>query len=162
PGAASKFCRTSSTNRNRRPRRAQPARSNSGSGTNPNRRRDQGGTDMLELNRSNTVRSLGLALLVAAAGCAHGGSKAVPSNGMAAASSAARPSGSAADHVTSGNDLLKQGKLDEAEHEFRLALDQDPNDVGGLAGLGQVEVARGRFSDALPHLEKATRASSQM
>jgi len=118
---------------------------------------------MLELNRSNTARSLGLALLVAAAGCAsHGGSKAVPSDGAAAAGSAARPVDSAASHVAAGNDLLKQGKLDEAEREFRKALDQDPNDVGGLAGIGQVDVARGRFAEALPHLERATRGSSQM
>ena len=118
---------------------------------------------MLELNRSNTARSLGLALLVLAAGCAsHGGTKAVSSDGTAATKSAARPAENAANHVAAGNDLLREGRLDEAEHEFRQALEADPNDIGGLAGLGQVEVARGRFSEALPHLERATRASSQM
>ena len=116
---------------------------------------------MLELNRSNPARSLGLALLVVAAGCAHGGSKAVPS-GTAAAGTATHPTESAGNHVAAGNDLLRQGKLDEAEHEFRLALEQDPNDTGGLAGLGQVLVARGRYSEAVPQLERATRASSVM
>ena len=34
--------------------------------------------------------------------------------------------------------------------------------LDAIAGLGQVEAARGDYSDALPHLERATRISSQM
>jgi len=119
---------------------------------------------MLEPNRSNAARSLGFALLLSAFGCAsHGGSRAVPRSGPEAmAEPKAKPAVSAESHVVAGNDLLRRGLLDEAEREFRLALETDPNDIGGLAGLGQVEVTRGRFSDAVPHLERATRVSGQM
>lgn len=65
-------------------------------------------------------------------------------------------------HVNTGSDLLQRGLLDDAEHEFRLALEADPNDLGALSGLGQVEAARGKFSEAVPYLERATRVSSQM
>lgn len=118
---------------------------------------------MLELNRSNPAHSLGLALLVALAGCAsHGGTKAVPGGETNASTASAHPAQSVGSHVADGNEYLRQGKLDDAEREFRLALQADPNDIGGLAGLGQVEVARGKYAEALPHLERATRASSQM
>jgi tetratricopeptide (TPR) repeat protein len=65
-------------------------------------------------------------------------------------------------HVAAGTDFLKKGLWDDAEREFRLALDADGNNLDALAGLGQVEVARGQFSEAVPLLERATRVSSQM
>jgi tetratricopeptide (TPR) repeat protein len=65
-------------------------------------------------------------------------------------------------HLTAGTDFLKRGLLDDAEREFRLALETDANNLDAIAGLGEVEAARGHYSQALPHLERATRVSPQM
>ena len=63
--------------------------------------------------------------------------------------------------VEAGNDLMKRGQLDEAEHSFRLALEAEPGSLEAEAGLGEVAVRRGQYSEALPLLERATRVSSQ-
>jgi len=98
-----------------------------------------------------------LIALLLAAGCAsHGSSKVAPAT-TAAAAPARR-----VDHVAAGNDLMSRNLLDDAEREYRLALEADPNDRGALAGLGQVNVLRGQYKDALPSLERATQISSQM
>src|SRR5262249_8355724 len=117
---------------------------------------------MLELHRSNTARSLGLALLFLAAGCAHGGSKAVPSDGTTAAKSAAHPAETAANHVTAGDENPKQRELGETGRGVRLPPGPDSDAPGGTPGAGRGAVAGGRYSEALPDLERATRASSQM
>jgi tetratricopeptide (TPR) repeat protein len=97
-----------------------------------------------------------LIALLLAAGCAsHGSSKVAPET--AAAGTPARP----VDHVAAGNDLMSRNLLDDAEREFRLALEADPNDRAALAGLGQVNVLRGKYQEALPSLERATQISSQ-
>ena len=98
-----------------------------------------------------------LIVLLLAAGCAsHGASKVAP-----AANSGAAPA-KAVDHVAAGNDLMNRNLLDDAEREYRLALESNPNDLAALAGLGRVGVAKGQYQQALPSLERATQVSSQM
>ncbi len=46
--------------------------------------------------------------------------------------------------VEAGNDLMKRGQYDEAEREFRLAIEVDPGSLEAVAGLGRVAVQRGR------------------
>ena len=97
-----------------------------------------------------------LIALLLAGGCAsHGSSKVAPATATAAPARRV-------DHVAAGNDLMSRNLLDDAEREYRLALETDPNDRGALAGLGQVNVLRGQYKDALPSLERATQISSQM
>ena len=102
------------------------------------------------------VPAMCLALAVLA-GCSHAPPSAKPE-------AAAAPSAQAAtvDHVKAGNEFLEKKLLDDAEREFRLALENDPNDLGAVSGLGQVSLARGQVREALPHLERATTISSQM
>jgi tetratricopeptide (TPR) repeat protein len=63
--------------------------------------------------------------------------------------------------VEAGNDLMKRGQYDEAEHSFRLALEAEPGSLEAVAGLGRIAVQRGQYSEAVPLLERATRVSSQ-
>ncbi|HEV8128787.1 MAG TPA: tetratricopeptide repeat protein [Candidatus Eisenbacteria bacterium] len=65
-------------------------------------------------------------------------------------------------HVQSGREALARGLYDEAEREFRLALETEPGNEEALAGLGQVQVKHGNYSDAVPTLERATHTTSQM
>jgi tetratricopeptide (TPR) repeat protein len=103
------------------------------------------------------------AILLTAAGCS-GSKHATPAAGidLEAASAAATSATAARTHVAAGNDLLQRGLLDDAEREFRIVLGAEPNNQDALAGLGQVQVRRGQYSDAVPLLERATRVSSQM
>jgi tetratricopeptide (TPR) repeat protein len=64
--------------------------------------------------------------------------------------------------VAAGADFLKRGLYEDAERAFRLALEADPASQEALAGLGQVELQRGRYSEALPLLERATRVPTQI
>jgi tetratricopeptide (TPR) repeat protein len=64
--------------------------------------------------------------------------------------------------VEAGRDYLARGMTDAAEREFRLALEAEPGNQEALAGLGQVNVKRGAYADAVPMLERATRSSAQM
>ena len=91
------------------------------------------------------------------AGCSHAPSAEKPQTTGATAAQTAP-----VDHVRSGNEFLSKKLFDDAEREFRLALEQDPNDLGAVSGLGQVAVARGQYREALPHLERATSISSEM
>lgn len=119
---------------------------------------------MRERLRSATLLTACLAALAATAGCAsHAKSSAAPSSG-AGATPAPVPAASSdlKAHLTAGTDFLKRGLLDDAEREFRLALETDANNLDAIAGLGEVEAARGQYSQALPHLERATRVSPQM
>ncbi len=112
---------------------------------------------------SRTVRTLCLAALCAAVGCsANGPRQEGPNTMMGAPAKAAEASTSAKAHVAVGRDFLKRGNLEAAEREFRLALEADANDLDAVAGLGQVEVARGQYSEGVAHLERATRVSTQM
>ena len=57
---------------------------------------------------------------------------------------------------------MRRGQYDEAEHLYRLALEAEPNSMEAVAGLGRVAVQRGRYSEALPLLERATKLPSQI
>ena len=112
---------------------------------------------------SIALRSLCLAALCAAVGCsANGPRQEGPNTMMGSTSKAAEAPTSGKAHVAVGRDFLKRGNLEAAEREFRLALEADANDLDAVAGLGQVEVARGQYSEGVAHLERATRVSSQM
>ncbi len=105
------------------------------------------------------------AILLLASGCAsHGRPPAAPAVTMAPASakSAASRQEEARRQIETGNDLVKRGLLDEAEHAFRLALEADPASLDAVSGLGRVQVQRGQYSEAVPLLERAARVSSQM
>ena len=109
------------------------------------------------------LRTVCLAALCAALGCASQTTRQEgPTSGMTAAAKPASAAASVKAHVAAGRDLLRRGLLDEAEREFRLAIEADPNDLEAVAGLGQVEVARGQYSEGMAHLERATRVPSQM
>lgn len=112
--------------------------------------------------RTASLRASVLAVFVfaiAAAGCS-GSKPPAPTPGAGAVSAAPAPAGRS--HVATGADLLRRGLYDDAEREFRLALETEPNNQDALAGLGQVQVHRGQYTDAVPVLERATRVSSQM
>jgi tetratricopeptide (TPR) repeat protein len=81
---------------------------------------------------------------------------------MSAPAKSAQAAAAAKSHVAAGRELLKRDLLDEAEREFRLAIEADANDLEAVAGLGQVEVARGQYSEGMAHLERATRGLGQM
>ena len=103
------------------------------------------------------------AFLLTATGCSGSRQSTPPAGADANAPSAAASSATAArGHVATGNDLLQRGDLDGAEREFRIVLGSEPNNQDALAGLGQVQVRRGQYSDAVLLLERATRVSSQM
>ena len=103
-------------------------------------------------------------LVLAACGCSS--SKHGTTNSTAGASWSSRDTIPGATpprvRVAAGLALLHRGALDDAEREFRLALESEPNNQDALAGLGEVQVQRGQYSDAVPLLERATHVSSQM
>jgi protein O-GlcNAc transferase len=103
----------------------------------------------------HAVPALCLVLLMFA-GCSHGPQAARPDTAVPPAESPA------VDHVRVGNEFLEKKLFDDAEREFRLALEKDPDDLGAVSGLGQVALARGQYREALPHLERATSISSEM
>ena len=108
------------------------------------------------------------ALLLTAAGCASRGLPVVAqpdAPAVPAAQTASKPVSrqeEARRQIDAGAEFLKQGQYDEAEHAFRLALEAEPGSQEALSGLGRVQVQRGRYSEAVPLLERATRVSSQM
>ncbi len=121
---------------------------------------------------SSSAHALVITLFLLSAGCAsQGRPRAVPegvlpSPGSQTSASAQQRSVSrqqeARRDVEAGNDLMKRGQLDEAEHSFRLALEADPGSLEAVAGLGRIAVQRGQYSEAVPLLERATKSSGQM
>jgi tetratricopeptide (TPR) repeat protein len=108
---------------------------------------------------------LGVAGLCFALGCSS--SKGAPPAAQGTTSSgnavnAAQSHASTKTHVQAGREAMASGLYDQAEREFRLALETEPGNQEALAGLGQVQVKRGEYSEALPNLERATRSTSQM
>ncbi len=68
------------------------------------------------------------------------------------------PSGAPADPVQlfrAGQDALNQGRLDEAEHDFRQVLALNPQAGGAYANLGVVYMRRKQWTKALEMLRKA-------
>ena len=118
---------------------------------------------MRERFQPDAIRAACFLILGTALGCSsHAPPSTSPNAGAGAPPAHAASPVSVKGHVAAGTDFLKKGLWDDAEREFRLALDADGNNLDALAGLGQVEVARGQFSEAVPLLERATRVSSQM
>ena len=115
---------------------------------------------------SRTTQALAFpAFLLFFAGCAsHGRPSVTPDSGagQAAPQRAISRQQEARRQSEAGNEFLRRGQYDEAEHAFRLALEADPGSLEALSGLGRVGVLRGRYSEALPLLERATRVSSQI
>jgi tetratricopeptide (TPR) repeat protein len=62
---------------------------------------------------------------------------------------------SAEAHQRLGKVLLRQGRLNEGEACYRRALELDPDYVGALIGLGNIEAARGDLASALRRYEVA-------
>ncbi len=67
----------------------------------------------------------------------------------------AQTPGSAESHQRLGKVLQLQGRLNEAEACFRRALELEPDYVGALIGLGNIEAARREFPVALKRFETA-------
>ncbi len=53
------------------------------------------------------------------------------------------------------NDLLSEGKLDEAAKEFGVVLAAEPNDVQSVIRTADIQRRQGHYEDALATLEKA-------
>ena len=56
-----------------------------------------------------------------------------------------------------GQDALNQGRLDDAERDFRKIITQDPRQGGAYANLGVVYMRRKQWEKALDSLRKAER-----
>jgi tetratricopeptide (TPR) repeat protein len=82
-----------------------------------------------------------------------------PALGMAGRNAAPQASSSAsadpAPVFQAGQDALKQGRLDEAERDFRRVLVLDPKAGGAYANLGVVYMRRKQWPKALDELRKA-------
>ncbi len=63
----------------------------------------------------------------------------------------------AVDHNDQGAQLLSEGKLDDAEARFRLALEYNPKFAEAHANLGVVALERGDLKEAEDHLKRAIR-----
>jgi tetratricopeptide (TPR) repeat protein len=57
--------------------------------------------------------------------------------------------------VNAGRELIRQGKLDEAERVLRRALALDPSEVLARAHLGRIAMERGRLEEAATWLRSA-------
>ena len=58
-------------------------------------------------------------------------------------------------HVSNGNKLLKNGKIDAALYEFSRAEELDPKFAPALAGQGLVSAYRGDFKSGLERMKTA-------
>lgn len=105
---------------------------------------------------------LGVAGLCFALGCSSSKSAAPATSTSGSAVNAAESRASTRTHVQAGREAMVSGHWDQAEREFRLALETEPGNQEALAGLGQVQVKRGDYSEAAATLERATRSTSQM
>ena len=78
-------------------------------------------------------------------------------NGASAASSTDRPAPDPAKLFQQGQDALMQGRLDEAERDFRQVLQINPQAGAAYANLGVVYMRRKQWSKALETLHHAER-----
>src|SRR5580704_19703741 len=76
-------------------------------------------------------------------------------NGAPLASSGDTQTGNPAKLLQSGQDALTQGRLEEAERDFRQILQIDPEAGGAYANLGVVYMRRRQWTKALETLERA-------
>jgi tetratricopeptide (TPR) repeat protein len=62
-------------------------------------------------------------------------------------------------HFRSGEDLLAQGRTENAIRELKIALDEHPEGNSILDALGRAEMRSGRYRSAKHYFEKASHAS---
>jgi Flp pilus assembly protein TadD len=60
-----------------------------------------------------------------------------------------------------GYDLLRQGKFEAAEQQFRTALSRDPQNPFALNNLAVLKERQGRRQEALAYLEEAARSAGE-
>jgi Flp pilus assembly protein TadD len=65
--------------------------------------------------------------------------------------------GSAKPHFDYGSTLQKEGRLDEAVEQYKIALRFNPNHAEAHMNLGVALSAQAKFDAALPHMETAVR-----
>lgn len=63
--------------------------------------------------------------------------------------------GSPEHHVVNGYKLMEKGMTNDAEREFQLALQHDPNLSSALRGMGFIFGIKGSFAAAIGYMEKA-------
>jgi tetratricopeptide (TPR) repeat protein len=61
-----------------------------------------------------------------------------------------------------GNDLLRAGRLAEAEQSYKLHLKTNPNDAQALANLGAVQARREDYPAAIASYQKALKAAPSL
>jgi len=82
--------------------------------------------------------------------------------GTASLAKAQADNTSARDHLRSGESALAAGRNNEAEREFRAALDIQPGNADALADLGTLEWMRGDCGTARENLSKALAAKPRL
>jgi tetratricopeptide (TPR) repeat protein len=70
-------------------------------------------------------------------------------------------SGNDVAHYNLGNVFYKQGRLDEANHHFKQALQFNPNDIDAHINLGCVLMAMGKNDEAMGYLKRALQIRPQ-
>ena len=100
--------------------------------------------------------SLSLSLLLQNASAMAAG-KGLTSASTASSSASSRQTADAAQLFQSGQEALKQNRLDEAERDFRQVLAMNPQVGGAYANLGVVYMRRKQWTNALEALRKAER-----
>ena len=83
-------------------------------------------------------------------------------NGAPLASSGGTQTGNPAKLFQRGQDALSQGRLEEAERDFRQILQIDPEAGGAYANLGVVYMRRRQWTKALETLERAEHLMPQV
>jgi Tfp pilus assembly protein PilF len=58
-------------------------------------------------------------------------------------------------HYDYGSSLRKEGQLEQAVEQFKMALQFEPNYAGAHMGLAVALVGQAKFDPAVPHMEKA-------
>src|SRR5262249_5028080 len=81
---------------------------------------------------------------------------------LAVAAGSAQTAQTPADHLRAGQQYQRQGRLQEAEAEYRKTVDLDPDDADtaslyGHVLLGQLCSARGDYACAIAQLQRALR-----
>lgn len=64
-------------------------------------------------------------------------------------------------HLNLGNELFKQGRLDEALEQFRAAVTLHPGGDHEQANLGTALLEKGLYAEAIPHLQAALAVNPQ-
>jgi Tfp pilus assembly protein PilF len=105
---------------------------------------------------------LGAAMVPASAQNSSPTSAAKPQTSDAPAAAPENAKQQAARIFQHGEDPLNRGRLNEAEHDFRLILALDPQAGAACANLGVVYMRRKQWTKALEMLRKAQRMLPQM